>query len=234
MKNNKTEFILVDKKNENNDVTSLFFKQTDNNKFKFIPGQYVDIKLQSILGHGKSYTISSDPSDESVRLTIKRKGVISSAIIDMQVDDSIIFDGPYGNFYPDDTVNDIVMIAGGIGVAPFYSIIKNQSLMDSDKKIKLIYSNKTKSDIIFFDGLNELAKNNNNLEIIYCLTQEKSVDAVIGENRRIDKGMLKSCVMQDTDRCYFICGSIGFVDSIWRTLKVLGVLEEKIFTEAFY
>src|SRR5680860_743522 len=120
------EFILANKKDESKDVVSLYFRPTDNQSYKFIPGQYVDIKLSSIYGRSKSYTISSSDSDNLTRLTIKRKGEVSSALIDLSVGDKLMFDGPYGNFYPKKGTNEIVMIAGGVGITPFYSVIKSK------------------------------------------------------------------------------------------------------------
>lgn len=234
MQNNKTEFILVDKKEEASDVISLFFKTVDNSKYEFIPGQYVGVKPPFVKGHGKCYTISSIPSEKAVSLTIKRKGEVSSALIDMCVGDKVTFDGPYGNFYPEESMSDVVMIAGGIGVTPFYSAIKSKLESDIKTKITLIYSNKTKNDIVFYDSLNELSKDNPLLDIIYCLTQEKTNDPLINEYVRIDNDMLNRYVAPNKNRCYYICGSISFVDSIWKALKEIGVLEDAIFTESFY
>lgn len=232
---NKREFVVVQKERETDGVFSLFLKPTDNSKYDYISGQYVGVKPPGIVGHGKCYTISSTPNDELVRLTVKRQGQVSSAITDMTSDEKILLEGPYGNFYPDEKMNEVIMIAGGIGITPFFSVVKSNLEKRSEKKFTLFYSNKTKNDIIFFDDLNELATANpNNLEIIYCLTQEKNADEVISENKRINKEMIKKYVSSLDHKCYYVCGSIGFVNDMWKLLKELGVLEENIFTESFY
>lgn len=234
MQNNKIEFILVDNKKEANDVVSLFFKTVDDLKYEFIPGQYVEVKPPSIKGHGKCYTISSVPGDETICLTIKRKGEVSSALIDMCIGDEITFDGPYGNFYPSENMNDLVMVAGGIGVTPFLSVIRSKLESGKNSRIALIYSNKTKGDIAFFDELNEMAKKYSQFEVIYCLTQENAVNPLISEYFRINKQIFERYTAPVNDKCYYICGSIGFVNDMWKLLKELGVLEEFIFTESFY
>lgn len=235
MQNKKTEFILVDKTQESDNVFSLFFQNVEGSKYEFISGQYVDARPAHVKGHGKCYTISSIPSDEFVSLTIKKKGEMSSALTDMIVGDKAIFNGPYGNFCANQNgIGDIVMIAGGIGITPFYSFIRNALNSGSNTKLTLIYSNKTKNDIVFYDNLNELSKSNSLLEVVYCLTQEKTTDPLVNEYTRIDEDILNRYAMPNKDKSYYICGSIGFVDSIWKALKEIGVLEESIFTESFY
>ena len=234
MQNNKREFVLVDKKPEATDVVSLLFKPTDGLDYDYRPGQYVDIKPPSIFGHGKSYTISSIPSDEFVSLTIKKCGTISSAMLDMQINDKVIFDGPHGNFYPKNQGCNIIMLAGGIGVTPFFSIIKNMIKSGSDTKITLIYSNKTKNDITFFDSLNKLAANNPNLKIVHCLTQEKATVLNINEFNRIDQDMINKYVPYQKNTNYYICGSIKFTGDMWRVLRSMNIKEDDIFTEAFF
>lgn len=231
---NKTEFILVDKQEEAVDVMSLYLKTTDGSKYKFKAGQYVDIKPPSINGHGKSYTISSSPSDELVRVTVKRQGTVSSAIINMEIGDKIIFEGPYGVFYPEDGMKDIVMLAAGIGVTPFFSVIKDHFENKKDTNITLIYSNKTKADITFAKDLNDIKIDNPNLEIVHCITRENTTFGDITDNTRINEDVIKKHITNHNDKNYYICGSISFVRDMWKILKNIGISEENIYTEAFY
>ena len=231
---NKKELVLVKKQNETTDVVSLYFKLVDGGIFDFIPGQFINVKPVAANGHGKFYTISGIPSDDSLCLTIKKKNNISLQMIDMKIGEKIFVDGPYGIFYPDNDMQDIVMIAGGVGITPFYSYIKNECEKDDkQKKIRLLYSCKTTDDIIFLNDINKLSSYNPNFKVNYYLTQDNN-NNTIGEKKRIDKNVLLERVAPAIDRNYYICGSISFVDDIWRNLKEIGVLEECIYTEAFY
>lgn len=233
-KNNIREFILVEKKEVAENVTSLFFKPTDGLKFDYIPGQFVKIKPNLPSGHGKAYTISSIPSDEFVCITVKRKGEVSSAIIDLKVGEKINLDGPYGHFYPEHDSKEIVMLAGGIGITPFYSIIKSNFESKKQSKITLFYSNKTIKDIVFFDGLNDLSNDNPKFKIIYCLTAEKENNPSIQEYSRIDESIIMKYINSLEDKHFYICGSISFTDDMRKLLKKMNVKEENIFTETFY
>jgi nitric oxide dioxygenase len=233
-KNNIREFILVDKKDEAENVTSLYFKPVDGLMFDYIPGQYVKIKPSLPSGHGKSYTISSISSEEFVCITIKRKGEVSSAIIDLKIGDKLNFDGPYGHFFPEEDSKEIVMLAGGIGITPFYSIIKSKLKSKEQSKIVLFYSNKTLKQTVFFKDLNKLSENNPKLKIIYCLTGENNKNVLIKEYTRINSDIIKKYVDSLDNKDYYVCGSIGFVKDMWTLLKSIGILEESIFTETFY
>ncbi len=233
MKNNNIEFVLIEKKAETENVTSLFLKPVDDLKYNFIAGQYVNIKPNAD-SYGKSYTISSAPNEKLICITIKRKGETSSALIDMNVGEKIFLEGPFGYFYPESYEKEIVMIAGGIGITPFYSVIKEIINKNIKTKITLFYSNQNIKDVTFFDDLNSLAKNNLNIKVVHCLTQDKIKHDLIKEYSRIDKNILKKNLVNFENKNYFICGSIEFVNSMWKLVKDEGVHELNIFTESFF
>ncbi|MCF7898593.1 MAG: FAD-dependent oxidoreductase [Candidatus Pacebacteria bacterium] len=234
MKVNNREFILVDKKEEAENVTSLFFRPTDNLDYTFVAGQYVNITPQSSSGHGKSYTISSIPSEKLVCLTIKRRGKTSNTIIDYPVGTKVLFDGPYGFFYPEEEYNEIVMIAGGIGVTPFRSVIKDIVDKKKNTKVTLFYSNQYIKDISFLNELDEISKNSSQIKVIHCLTQEKTKHPLVNEYSRISEKLLKKQLVTFTGKSYYICGSIHFVNDFWKLLKDKEVSESDIFTESFF
>jgi len=157
MQNNKQEFILVNKKIVAENITSLYFKPAKKINYKYVSGQYVIVKPNSV-SHGKAYTISSTPKEKYICLTIKKKGEVSSAMIDLKIGEKIIFEGPYGYFYPEKKAKNIVMFAGSIGVTPFYSIIKSRIESNCKNESLLFYSNKSVSQTPFFEELNKLSQ----------------------------------------------------------------------------
>ena len=219
---------------ETEDITSLFFKPVSGKKYKYVPGQYVNARPESVSGHGKAYTLSGTPDEKNICLTIKRKGEISSALINMPIGEKLKLEGPFGNFYPGKEEKDIVMLAGGIGITPFYSIIKSKLATGFDGKILLFYSNKNMSRAPFANDLIELSKENSIFKVVFCLTEEKTKRKSVKEYSRINAKMLEKYVASLKNKCYYICGSIGFVDDMWKMLKSTGIKEEFIFTESFF
>src|SRR3989344_4493758 len=78
---------------------------------------------------GKAYSISSEPSEDTINITVKAIGEFSNRLTALVEGDKITASLPYGYFYSENTMTVIVMIAGGVGVTPFRSII-----IDSLKK----------------------------------------------------------------------------------------------------
>jgi len=161
-------------------------------------------------------------------------------LIDSKIGDKLIFNGPYGNFYPEENCGDLVFIAGGIGIAPFISVIRDRlnspvcAGMKERSKITLLYSNKTMASVAFWDELSQL-KESGAIDMVYFLTQEKNnKDPLIQEYSRINRELLKKYIFPFEKRNYYLCGSIQFVNAIWKELKGIGVPEENIFTESFY
>jgi ferredoxin-NADP reductase len=233
-KNKGKKFILVKKINEAENITSLFLKSTDNVSYPFIAGQYVNITIPFIKGHAKSYTISNSPKKSLLAITIKRKGFFSSTLVDLKIGQKLILEGPFGYFYPENGGNDLVFIAGGIGITPFFSIISDRVGLKQKNKIYLFYSNKALGGTAFFDNLNRLTKDDHIHKVIYFLTQKKTKSPLINESKRIDKLALKKYLNNFTRKNFYICGSIKFVDDIWKMLKACRVAEKNIFTEAFF
>ncbi|TSC96871.1 MAG: xylene monooxygenase electron transfer component [Parcubacteria group bacterium Athens0714_26] len=228
-------FKLKNKIKEAADVVTLKFYPLSGKSLIFKPGQFVIIYLlgRDASAQGKAYTITSLLEEEFLSISVKRLGDFSSALCSLKTGESVKITGPFGNFYPADTMNDIVFLAGGIGITPFYDVIKSFTGKDAaNKKITLFYSNRTKADIVFLKELINLDKKLPRLKIIFILTRDKNNFA--DEFERVNVKMIKKYLKNLNSKHYFICGPIQFVNDLWQSLKKAGVEESRIKTEAFY
>jgi len=143
--------------------------------FSFKPGQFVLVSFfDNRLGKQcRAYSISSCPQDKFLTLTVKKIGVFSSALHKLKIGEKVKISPPLGDFYPEKSMKNLVFLAAGIGIAPFYSIIKSLYLEGSMNELTLFYSNKTDKDIVFPEELSKLAKKWRKFKIIYILTQQK-------------------------------------------------------------
>ncbi len=216
---------------ETSTTNSLVFAVSEN--VIFSAGQYLNISIPDFASHSKAYTIASIPSDKDIVLTVKKQGTFSSALLNLQIGAEVIAEGPEGYFFENfSATKPTVFIAGGIGITPFMSIIRQQVKSDTDlNKLMVMYSNKTKADIVFYDELEKIKSENKIKQVINFLTQEN----VTGfESGRINVEAIKKQVADYKNQNYYLCGSIGFVNSMWKMIGDLGVSEESIFTEAFF
>ncbi len=222
-------FILKDKIVEADDIITFKFFPVKGKMFSFIPGQFVNIYfLDDRCGEqGKPYSISSIPSDDFLNITVKKIGKFSGALHNLKIGEKVEISSPRGYFYPENRMKNIVFLAGGIGITPFYGIIKDYFNDKTDKNIFLFYSNKTKNSAAFSDNLDYLAENWPKLKIVHIFTREN-------EFNRINIKMLKKYLKNLDKKYYFICGSVGFVTGLWKELKENKVKEEYIRVESFY
>lgn len=224
---------ITERIQETPDVISLKLVDKNGGHPRFIAGQCVTIFLpDSDVPSGKAYSLSSAPSDQFFSITVKKVGDYSSRIHELKVDDEVLMSEPYGFFNPEFDDAPMVMIAGGVGIAPIMSIIKDALEHDRKRKVELWYSNRTVNDIVFKNELNELAKNHQNFHVRYFITREKVLpDGYVA--RRICAADILSAQNRDPETFYFMCGREDFVKNIWRGLINSGISESQIATEAF-
>ena len=121
-----------------------------------------------------------------------------------------------GDFTVDDSSQELVFIAGGIGVTPFRSLLKQ---LDHDKKpinVTLLYSNRDQN-IVYKEELEEIAKNNPQFKIYYIFSPE-----------HIDEAKIKEVIPDVQKPLFYISGPEPMVDALGELLKKIGVQEDHI------
>lgn len=220
--------------NETLAVRSLFLQCLEDRP-NFIAGQYLTIKLPNLNPvEGKAYSIASIPSEPLLRITVRTIGSFSTALNNLDVRDTVTTSAPYGYFYPeerDDT--PLVLVAGGIGITPCFSIIKELLTKKDQRQIHLLYSNQTEKDIIFADEINQFSKENNNFSVTHFITRE-SPQNINYQSGRMSGARILSQTQHLTKPEFFLCGSSQFTRSLWTDLKNNGVTPERMFTEGFF
>lgn len=197
-------------------------------------GQFITVFF-SETGHmeGKSYSISNIIANNSFTITVKNIGVFSNKLSVMKAGDTLSASLPYGYFYTESETSSLVLISGGIGVAPFKSMIEESFIKTPSRKIVLFYANKTPEDIIFYNEWNDLvAKQGDNFQIHHYITQREVSSPM--KNNRIPIADILGPTQNLSESEFFLCGSIAFVRDYWKALKSSGIKDEQIYTEAFF
>ena len=127
-------------------------------KFHFSAGQYITLRKEiNTEDVRRAYSICSTPESGEVRVAIKavEKGLFSTyATSQLKVGDLIEVHEPEGKFMLEPTKsNNYLGIAAGSGITPIISIIKTTLLTEPDSSFTLVYGNKSRSSIIFFDEI---------------------------------------------------------------------------------
>lgn len=233
MQENNITYIVEEVIEEATDVVTLKLHY-EGKVFSCRAGQFITVFFPET-GHmeGKSYSISGIYAKNTFSITVRGVGVFSYKLIAKKVGDTINASLPYGYFYSESETSSLVMVTGGIGIAPFRSIIIDSLLKNPKRKIELLYVNKTEDSLIFRKEFNELSKKyQGNFTVHYYLTQESLVKDV--KQGRISIEDITEASKNSSDVEFFICGPISFVRDYWKGLKTKGVAEETIYTEAFF
>jgi NAD(P)H-flavin reductase len=126
--------------------------------FAHRPGQFV---MLSVPGTGEApISISSSPSRPGVlELCVRRVGRVTNALYRLQTNDVVGLRGPYGNGFPIERMrdNDLLIVAGGLGMAPLRSVLWYAlDNRDEFKSLTLLYGAKTPSQVLFREELASL------------------------------------------------------------------------------
>jgi len=211
------------------------------------PGQFVNV-FSEINGEevSRSYSFSSSPFlNESPALTIKRmpEGLMSNYLADnLTVGDQLEISQPSGRFTTTyGTVKrHLLMIAGGSGITPIFSILKTVLHEEPKSRVTLYYANRNSESIIFNDRLNELVKlYPNRFTLIHFLEAIDQADTsrenlVFGRISEVAlAGFLKNDVKTIEHLQVFVCGPDGLMSFSIATLLRLGLEKGQIRTEYF-
>src|SRR3989344_5868112 len=150
--------------------TSLF-EFTKPARFLFRAGQAVDVVLPQKSATQKmsqTFSLVSAPSEKTLMVAMRmRESAFKKKIGKLRVGDRVAIEGPFGSFGLDnDAKTSAVFIAGGIGITPFISMLRETfSLFRKAKpseKIFLFYSNRTEAETAFLEELRGYAGRHNN------------------------------------------------------------------------
>lgn len=207
--------------------------------FNFRPGQYAMISYRNIKGQIEdkhAFSIASSPDkNDSILFGIRVQGSFTKGLLNLKVGDELNVFGPYGNFcYDEGKYSDLVMIAGGIGITPFFSALNYVSNLKLNNKLSLIYSARTKNNATFYNEIKNLKDSNQNISTLFFFTDETadSSDKNI-INKRIDAKIIKDFVGNIEAKTFFICGPALFMAAMVANLLSLGVSKKQIQMEEF-
>ena len=124
-------------------------------------------------------------------------------------------------------------IAGGIGVTPFISILRQAARLGQERQFVLVYSNRRPEDAAYLDEIMAFATHFPNLRLIPTLTQADAVSpAWAGRTGRIDSVLLAS--IGANNPVYYVAGPPSFVEGMLTELSSHGADEDDIRNEGFY
>lgn len=227
---------------ENQDINSLYLQTAGNDFAARKAGQYASIRIVRPDGWSEPhpFTISGAPEDPFLRLTIKKEGAFTSAIPDLKQGDKVKCMGPLGMFCKDiDARPAIVMIAGGVGITPFLSVLRHFRNVQAANAVTLFWVNRGKDDIICGEEITALSTELD-LTVIHCLSRDENAigyndpayPRVVYEKGRLNPEVLKRHGVS-AGAAFYLCGPPPMMESALSDLNQLGIPPEAVEREKF-
>jgi ferredoxin-NADP reductase len=239
------------------------FERLDGPLPPFRPGQYVNlfVDVDGVLT-SRPYSMSSPPPvpipgraggagteerHNTLDLTVRDKpgGFVAPYLLnEVEIGDEFETTGPAGNFYHEPLIDgdDLVFLAGGSGITPFMSILRDSvtstrggtlptGMASSPRQIHLLYGSRMPEDVIFGDELTELAANDPNLD--YDLVISEPPPGYEGLSGFLSADLVADRLGDLQGKTFYICGPSIMYDFCLACLTELGVPQHKIKRELY-
>ena len=174
-----------------------------------------------------------------MELTVERleDGEVSPFLTgELQSNDTIQLRGPIGGHFvwsATEGRRPLLLVAGGSGIVPLMCMLRHRRLAGSTVPAALLYSARTRKDVIYHEELAGLARSDARLTLRITLTRD-SAPGWSGAVGRIDLAAVRA-LLEDFGGVadMFVCGSAGFVEAASALLLEAGQPADAIRTERF-
>jgi predicted ferric reductase len=181
-----------------------------------------------------SYSGSDQAQGGKLRFSIKEVGDFTFSVKDLKLGDRVYVDGPYGAFDLEnpETKDGLVMVAGGIGLAPILSLLKTLGDTGDQRPLYLFYGDFSEKTQLYREELNEALERTNLKKLVIVFEKP-------GDEEYPHKGYITDKIMEanlpDNYKAlyYFVCGPPGLVAAMHRNFKALDVSPKRIHIENY-
>ncbi|HEX6432037.1 MAG TPA: NO-inducible flavohemoprotein, partial [Niastella sp.] len=240
-------FLLKKKITESTEITSFYLYPADGGKVPLhLPGQFISLRIflpQLNLKQARQYSISSAPTDDYYRISVKKEkgadldtdGMISNYLHDfVHENDHVDLTAPAGNFTLASNIDAPVMfISGGVGLTPLMSMLHSLIEQDHAYPITWLHGCRNQSVHAFKDQLLQIVETDPRVtqHVFYNQVTEQDRKAGILEGY-VDIKLVPKLNLQP-DGHYFICGPSVFIQKQYQDLVAAGVNKQRIYFEEF-
>ena len=222
--------VITDIRQDTPDVKTFRVLTLDGQKpFIHKPGQCA---MLSMPGVGEAlFSITSSPTNKDyVEFSIKKCGCVTSWLHAAEVGQQITVRGPYGNGFPVETEfkgQDMLFIAGGIGLAPVRSVINYvRDNRANYGKVDIVYGSRSKDDLVFFKEIIDEWKADSSINVHLTIDREQE-----GWDGHV--GFVPTYVKElgfEPTKTAVLCGPPIMIKFTLQGLSELGFDKKQVFT----
>ncbi|MBW2726200.1 MAG: 2Fe-2S iron-sulfur cluster binding domain-containing protein [Deltaproteobacteria bacterium] len=220
------------------DMVETRFALEEPEEISFRPGQYVQLQAPSPEGPiYRAYSVSSPCSKtREVELVVRLVpgGIGSTYAHNLEVNDPIIFTGPYGEFrISEDPDVGIILVGGGSGMAPIKNIVYTVCERWPERECLLFFGCRTTKDVFYREEFNELASKHPNLKVVFALSDPVEEGDVWDGERGFIHLSVDQHVTSNVKRQAFLCGPPPMIEAVMKILGEKGLAPEDMFYDEF-
>lgn len=255
-------FTITQKTKESEGVFSFLLKPNDNSMLAgFFPGQHVmvqaDVKgqCQTI---SRAYSLSDSPCQLAhYRITVKKQpapndkpeapsGIMSTYLVDaIEVGDQLKLSAPSGHFCLNvNQKKPLIMIAGGIGITPFISMINAVVSCKNEREMWLFYSTQNRNTRVMYEHLQQVGKSYKNFRVIMCYSAPDMKFEQAGKHQETDSHItnhfgritveLLQQYLPSNQGEFFVCGTKQMMTQMKENLLLWHVNDKNIHFEVVH
>jgi len=217
------------------DIRGIQLRLLEPDHIEFKAGQYVDVLVPGT-GEWRSYSMANPPSRNcEVEIMVKlMAGGLFSSYVEQQLrpGERVVLQGPYGNFHLRETQHEALFIAGGSGMAPILSLLRDMAERQDSRPVTYFYGARARRDLFLLDELYGFTQRLANFRFIPALSEPRTDDVWEGETGLITD-VVKRLVPDGATKQGYMCGPTAMIDAALVTLQRLGLKESDIFYDKF-
>ena len=221
-------------------TTAFHFQKPPHWTFK--AGQCLDMTLldppeTDAEGNTRTFSIASGPHEETLMVATRMRDTAFKRVLGATpLGSAVKIEGPSGDLtLHNNAARTAVLVAGGIGITPFRSILIRAAKEKLPHRIVLFYSNNRPEDAAFLDELQALQKENPHYKLVATMTDmAKSHQSWNGEVGLIDKEMLLKYLKDAVSPIYYVAGPPEMVKELRTVINDAGVDDDDIRAEDFF
>lgn len=196
---------------------------------EFKPGQFfflelIDPPYHDERGGRRHFSFVNSPNEKGVVTMATRmsESAFKRSLAAMPLGSEVVIDNIGGGAFalPEDGRTPLVMVAGGIGITPFISMIRYAAEEGAGNHIDLIYSNKERRSTAFLDELEGRAEDNDLLDLVLTMTDDPSWE---GESRRVDGEFITDYARDPASSIFYVAGPPAMSKAMVDELTGIGV-----------
>jgi NAD(P)H-flavin reductase/ferredoxin len=199
---------------------------------EFTAGQFVNVEVPGT-GLLRTFSMANAPDDPSVVELICKlypDGLFSRFLREAVPGAAVRFFGPYGTLKIHLSHRPILMIAGGSGLAPLLSMLRNLAAKGCDRPVALYFGARTEADLYALDDIGAIGQRLSDFEFVPVLSQSWSA-GWSGETGMVTDAIVRRCPTLAHD--VYMCGPPPMIDAAVPLLLERGVRPRNIYVDAF-